>query len=180
VLHRKLTGSSSNVDMTAGHGSKAGCLQPSSRNRGAVAPRDLNSASVRVYHRAGARRPLCVRHRGRSRGPRVHLAQRRARSVALNYTRQECFAWIERSLESAYSRSTSRRVWGCQVSERPIVLRRDILKIGGSATLLPLAFVPGLAGPAERAHAADLHRSRQPGHRSHVRAAGRYGGGVDL
>jgi hypothetical protein len=59
----------------------------------------------------------------------------------------------ERSLESAYSRSISRRVWGCQVSERPIVLRRDILKIGGSATLLPLAFVPGLAGRAGRAHA---------------------------
>src|ERR1700752_2914008 len=50
----------------------------------------------------------------------------------------------ERSLESAYSQSTSRRVSGCQVSERPTVLRRDILKIGGSTTLLPLASVAGL------------------------------------
>jgi hypothetical protein len=36
---------------------------------------------------------------------------------------------------------------------RPTVLRRDILKIGGSATLLPLTSVLGLAGPIRRAHA---------------------------
>src|ERR1700756_4935005 len=28
------------------------------RDRGAVAPRELNSAPIRVYHRAGARRPF--------------------------------------------------------------------------------------------------------------------------
>ena len=35
-----------------------------------------------------------------------------------------------------------------------MVSRRDILKIGGSATLLPLASVLGLAGPIEHAHAS--------------------------
>jgi len=37
---------------------------------------------------------------------------------------------------------------------RPIVSRRDILKIGGSATLVPLASVLGLAAPVQRAHAS--------------------------
>lgn len=36
---------------------------------------------------------------------------------------------------------------------RPTVLRRDILKIGGSATLLPFASVLELAGPIRRAQA---------------------------
>jgi hypothetical protein len=37
---------------------------------------------------------------------------------------------------------------------RPIVSRRDILKIGGSATLVPLASALGLAAPVRRAHAS--------------------------
>jgi hypothetical protein len=36
---------------------------------------------------------------------------------------------------------------------RPIVSRRDILKIGGSATLVPLASILGLGAPVQRAHA---------------------------
>ncbi len=37
---------------------------------------------------------------------------------------------------------------------RPIVSRRDILKIGGSAALVPLASVLGLAAPVQRAEAS--------------------------
>jgi hypothetical protein len=37
---------------------------------------------------------------------------------------------------------------------RPFVSRRDILKIGGSATLVPLASVLGLAAPVQRALAS--------------------------
>jgi len=39
---------------------------------------------------------------------------------------------------------------------RPTVLRRDILKIGGSATLLPFASILELAGPRQRAQAGAL------------------------
>lgn len=39
---------------------------------------------------------------------------------------------------------------------RPTVLRRDILKIGGGAALLPFASVVELAGPIQRAQAAAL------------------------
>jgi hypothetical protein len=36
---------------------------------------------------------------------------------------------------------------------RPIISRRDILKIGGSAPLVPLAAALGIAAPVQRAHA---------------------------